>query len=129
MNQKWGNCERSLQRLKGIFNFNSLGKRLILPSQMSKNGHYCGIICNESPIKDGEPKKTLNILNRIWGSLIPNSLNLTRVHVNAISRNNITQKFYLRLIEFTLLQFAINTNFLKLFQNKMYMALMVYHVL
>jgi len=29
MNKKWGNYERSFQKLKGIFNFNSLGKRLI----------------------------------------------------------------------------------------------------
>jgi hypothetical protein len=40
MNQEWGNCERSLQRLKGIFSFNSPKKRLILPNQLNKKGHY-----------------------------------------------------------------------------------------
>ncbi len=65
MNKKWGSREGGLQRLiKGIFNFNSLGKRLILLSQMSKRGHDHGIMCNESLIEIGEPKETLNILNR-----------------------------------------------------------------
>jgi hypothetical protein len=129
MNQKWGNCEGGLQRLKGIFSSNSLGKRLILLSQISKRGHYHGIMCNESPIEVGEPNKTLNIMNRSWVSPIHNGLNLTRVHMNAISPNNITQEFHLRLMEFTFFQFGIKTNFSELFQNKMYMALMVCHVL
>jgi len=64
MNQKWGSHERGFQRLKDIFNFNSLGKRLIFPSQMSKKGHDLGIVCNESLIKIGESKETLNILNK-----------------------------------------------------------------
>jgi len=64
MNQKWGSREGGLQILKGIFNFNSLGKMLILPSQMSKRGDYCGIMCNESSIKIGKPKKMLNISKR-----------------------------------------------------------------
>jgi len=83
----------------------------------------------ESPIKIGELKKTLNIPNKSWGSPIHNGLNLMKIHVNAISKNNITQEFHLKLIESTLFQFNIKTNFLKLFQKKMYMALMVYHVL
>ncbi len=64
MHQKWGSCERGFQRLKGIFSFNSLGKRLILLSQMNKRGHYHGIVCNESLIEVSKPKKALNILNR-----------------------------------------------------------------
>jgi len=40
MNQKWGSHERSLQRLKGIINFNSSKKGLILPNQLSKRGQY-----------------------------------------------------------------------------------------
>jgi hypothetical protein len=40
MNQKWGSGERSLHMLKGITNFKSLRKKLILPRQPSKRGHY-----------------------------------------------------------------------------------------
>jgi len=32
MNKKWGNRERGLKNLKGIFSFSFLGKRLILPN-------------------------------------------------------------------------------------------------
>jgi hypothetical protein len=32
MNQKWGNYEKNVQRLKSIINFNSLKKMLVLPS-------------------------------------------------------------------------------------------------
>jgi hypothetical protein len=64
MNKKWGNREGELQKLKGIFSFNSLRKMLILPSKMNKRGHYREIMCNELPIEIGEPKKTLNISNR-----------------------------------------------------------------
>jgi len=80
-------------------------------------------------IEIGELKKTLNIPNRSWGSPIHNGLNLMKIHANAISKNNITQEFHLKLIESTLFQFNIKTNFLKLLQKKMYMAFMVYHVL
>jgi hypothetical protein len=38
MNKKWGSHERSFQKLKGIINFNSPRKRLILHSQPSKKG-------------------------------------------------------------------------------------------
>jgi hypothetical protein len=98
-----GSHEGGLQRLKGIFNFNSLKKRLILLKQMNKRGHYCGTMCNESSIKIGEPKKTLNILNKSWGSPIHNGLNLMRVHANTISKNIIIQKFHLKLMEPTFL--------------------------
>jgi hypothetical protein len=40
MNQKWGSCEKSLQRLKGIISFNFPRKRLILPNQPNRRGHY-----------------------------------------------------------------------------------------
>jgi hypothetical protein len=71
---------------------------------MRKRGHYHGIVCNESLTKNGKPKKTLSILNINWGSPTHNGLNPTRVHVNAIFRNNITQEFHFRLMESTLLQ-------------------------
>jgi hypothetical protein len=100
-NQKWGSREENLQKSKGIFNFNFPGKRLILFYQMNKRGHHCGIMCNESPIEVGKLKETLNISNTSWGSLVHNGLNLVRVHVNAISRNSITQEFNLRLMEST----------------------------
>ncbi len=129
MNKKWGSCEGGLQRLKGIFNFNSLRKRLILLNHMNMRGDYRGIMCNELSIEIGKPKKMLNILNRSSGSLIHNGLNLIRVHVNAISKNNITQEFHLRLMESTLFQFGIRTNLSKLCQNKICMVLMVCHVL
>jgi hypothetical protein len=64
MNQKWDNCAKDFQRLKGIFNFNFLGKMLIFSNQTNKKGHNCGIMCNESSIEIGEPKETLNISNR-----------------------------------------------------------------
>jgi len=117
MNQKWGSCERSLQRLKGIFSFNSLGKRMILPSQTSKRGHYHGIVCNDSLIEVGKPKKTLNITNKSWGSPIHNGLNLMRVHANVISKNNLTKEFHFKLMESTLFQFDTNANFSELFQQ------------
>jgi hypothetical protein len=47
LNKEWGNCEKNLQRLKFIFNFNSLRKRLILFNQSSKRGHYWKIVGNE----------------------------------------------------------------------------------
>jgi hypothetical protein len=72
-------------------------------------------MCNESPIEIDNPKKTLNILNISWGSPIHNGLNLMKVHMNTISKNNIIQEFNFRLMESTLPQFGINTNFLKLF--------------
>jgi hypothetical protein len=128
MNQKWGSREGGLQRLKGIFNFNLLGKMLILPSQMSKRGDYRGIMCNESSIKIGKAKKMLNISKRSMVSPIHNGLNLIRVHVNAFFRNNITQEFHLSLMESTHFQFGLKTNFLKFFQNKTYMALRVCRV-
>jgi hypothetical protein len=78
---------------------------------MSKKGHSHGIVCNESPIEIVEPKKTLNIPNRSWGSPIHNGLKLVKVHANTISRDNITQEFHFRLMESTFFQFGIKTNF------------------
>ncbi len=56
-------------------------------------------------------------LNINWGKPFHNGLNLTKVHANVISKNNITQEFHFKLMESTP------------FQNKTYMALLVYHVL
>ncbi len=84
---------------------------------------------NESLIEFNEPKKTLNISNRSWGSLIHNGLNLMKVHANAISKNNITQEFHFKFMESTFFQFGIKINFSKFFQNNMYMVFMVCHVL
>jgi hypothetical protein len=70
MNQKWGGRERSLQRLKGIINFNSSRKRLIFPSQLNKRGHYSKIVGNETLIKVSKSKKTLDISNRNWSNLV-----------------------------------------------------------
>jgi hypothetical protein len=117
MNQEWGNCERNLQRLKNIINFNSPRKRLVLFSQSNKKGHYWRIMGNETSIKVDKSKKTLNIPNISWNSLINNGLNFMKIHVNAISRNDVTQEFHFKLIEFTLLQFGVKSNLLKLLQN------------
>jgi hypothetical protein len=48
------------------------------------------IIINELLIEVGESKKTLNIMNKSWGSLIDNGLNLAKKHVNVISKDDIT---------------------------------------
>jgi hypothetical protein len=64
INQTWGGCERSLQRLKGIINFNSLRNKLIFFSQPNKRGHYWRIMGNETSIKVDKSKKTLDILNK-----------------------------------------------------------------
>jgi hypothetical protein len=74
---------------------------------MSKKGHYHRIMGNETLIKVGKSKKTLNIMN--------NGLNLVKIHANAISKNDITQKFHFRLMKFTFFQFGIKSNFLELF--------------
>ncbi len=71
----------------------------------------------------------MNILNKSWSSLINNDPNFTRIHVNAIFGDDVTQKFHFRLMEFTILQFGVKSNLPKLFQNHMYMAFMVFHVL
>jgi hypothetical protein len=71
---------------------------------------------------------TLDISNRNYSSLINNGLILINIHVNVIFRDEITQEYHFRLMEFTLFQFVIKSNFLKLFQIQMYMALIVLHV-
>jgi hypothetical protein len=48
--------------------------------------------------------------------------------VNAISRDDVTQEFQFRLMEFTFFQFGTKFNFPKLFQNQMEMVFMVLHV-
>ncbi len=66
---------------------------------------------NEMLIEIGESKKTLNIINKSWGSSIDNDLNLVKIHANAISRNDVTQKFHFKLMEFTFFQFGIKSKF------------------
>jgi hypothetical protein len=84
---------------------------------------------NELSIKVDESKKTLDILNISWNSIINNGLKLTRIHTNAIFRDDVTEKFHFRLMELTLFQFGIKSNLFKLLQNQTYMAFMVFHVL
>jgi len=52
-------------------------------------------------IKIGKFKKTLDILNKRWNNLINNDLNLMNIHANAILKNDVTQKFHFKLMEFT----------------------------
>jgi len=73
--------------------------------------HYHGIMCNEALIKVGESKKTLNIMNKIWGNPIHNGLDLMRIHAYIIFRNNIFKEFHFDFMEFTFLQFNIKSNF------------------
>jgi hypothetical protein len=89
INQKWGSHQRRLQILKGIISFNSSRKRLILPNQSSKKGHYSRIVGNETLIKVSKYKKTLDILNRNWSNIVHYGLNLTQIHVNAISKDDV----------------------------------------
>jgi hypothetical protein len=49
---------------------------------------------NETLIEIGKSKKTLNITNRSWGSLVDNGLNLAKIHVNAISRDDVAKEFH-----------------------------------
>jgi hypothetical protein len=74
-------------------------------------GHYCRIVGNESLIEIDKSKKTLNIINKSWGSPVNNELNLVKIHANAISRNDVTQKFHFKLMEFAFFQFGIKSNF------------------
>jgi hypothetical protein len=40
-----------------------------------------------------------------------------KIHVNVISRNDVTQEFHFKLMEFSLFQFGIKFNLPKLLQN------------
>jgi hypothetical protein len=72
---------------------------------------------NEKSIKVDKSKRTLNISNRSWRSPINNGLNFTRIRVNAIFRDDVTQEFHFKLMEFTLFQFGVKSNLSKLLQN------------
>ncbi len=52
-----------------------------------------------------------------------------KVHANVISKDDVTQKFHFKLMEFPFLQLGIKSNFPKLFQHKMYMVLMICHII
>jgi hypothetical protein len=84
---------------------------------------------NEMSIKVGKSKKTLNFLKKSYNNPIDNGVNFVKIHVDAISKNDVTQEFHFNLVEFTLPQFCIKSNLSKLLQNQMYMAFMVLHVL
>jgi hypothetical protein len=64
MIREWGNHETSLQKLKGIINFNPPRKRFVLSNQMNKRGHYSKLFGNEKSIKVNKSKKTLDISNK-----------------------------------------------------------------
>jgi len=68
---------------------------------------------NETSIKVDKSKKTLNIPNRDRSSPINNGLNFMKIHVNTISKDDVTEKFNLKLMEFTLLQFGIKSHLSK----------------
>jgi hypothetical protein len=76
-----------------------------------KRGHYCGIMHIETSIKINKPKKTLNIINKSWGSLVLNGFNLARIHAHTIFRNDVAKEFHLCFMEFTFLQLGIKCNF------------------
>jgi len=44
---------------------------------------------NETLIKVGKLNKTLDIMNRSWGTLVDNGLNLMKIHANAISKDDV----------------------------------------
>ncbi len=111
MNRKCSSCEKKIQKLKGVINFNSPRKRFIFFNQMNKRGQYWRIFGNEKSIKNGKSKKKLDILNKSWNNLVKNGLNLMKIHASAISKDVVTQKLHFKLMEFTLLQFGIKSNF------------------
>jgi hypothetical protein len=74
---------------------------------MSKKNHSCKILCNELSIEVSKSNKTLNITNKNWGSPINNSLNLARIHVNVISKDDVGKEFHFGLMKFTFLQSSI----------------------
>jgi hypothetical protein len=85
---------------------------------MSKRGHDCGVVCNQMSIKISKPKKTLNVMDRSWGSPIHNGLNLMIVHVYTIFRIDVAKEFHFSLMKFTFFQLGIKSNFPELVQNK-----------
>jgi hypothetical protein len=52
-----------------------------------------------------------------------------KVYANAISRDDVAQKFHFKLMEFPFFKLGIKFDFPKLLQYKMYMALVICHVL
>jgi len=103
---KWGSCERSLQRLEGTLCLRTPNKSLILSNSTNERDHYHGIMCNEMPIEINKSKKTLNIMNKTYNNVIHKGLGLTKIHVNAISKNNILEEFRFSLMESAFFNFA-----------------------
>jgi hypothetical protein len=52
-----------------------------------------------------------------------------KIHANAISKDDITQKFHFKLMEFTFHQFSMKFDFLDFLQDKTYMVFMFLHIL
>jgi hypothetical protein len=80
----------------------------------------------EMLIKIGKFKKIMNITNRSSGSLVNNGINLVRIHVNIIFRDDVVEEFHFGLMKFTFIQLGIKSNFPKLVQNKSNMLLMLF---
>jgi hypothetical protein len=86
-------------------------------------------MCIEVLIEVFKSKKALNIMKKSWGNPIHDGLDLERIHVNAISRYNISKEFHFNLMEFAFFQLRIKSNFSKLVQNKLKMLFMFLRVL
>jgi hypothetical protein len=71
----WGNHKRKLQKFEDGLKVRSPSKWLILPSGISKMGHYHEIMCNETLIDSGESKRILTSMHRRWDKPIFNGLN------------------------------------------------------
>jgi hypothetical protein len=87
-------------------------------------------MCNiEMLIEVGKSKKILNIMKKSWGNPIHNGLDFERIHMNAISRYNISKEFHFNLMEFAFFQLKVKSNFSKFVQNKLKMSFRFFHVL
>jgi hypothetical protein len=86
-------------------------------------------MCIEVSIEVFKSKKALNIMKKSWGNPIHDGLDLERIHVNVISRYNISKEFHFNLMEFAFFQLRVKSNFSKLVQNKLKMLFMFLRVL
>ncbi len=67
-------------------------------------------------------------MKKSWGNPIHNGLDLERIHVNAISRYNISKEFHFNLMEFSFFQLRVKCEFVKLVQHKLKLFMFL-HVL
>ncbi len=109
MNQKWGSVKEAFKDYKAHF---ALGPGIKVWSFWihQKRDQYHGIMCNETLIEVSESKKSLNIMNKTYSNAIHNGLDLTEIHLNAISKNNILEEFHFILMEYTVFQLCIKSN-------------------